>query len=112
MLLIELDLIEYAQCLDIQKRIVRRKILEGGPDVLLILEHPPTVTLGVRGKTSDLLISLEEMSRRRRGPPSRRPGRRGYIPWSGADRLLSYCGSEGTGAFREKICYRALKKRS
>jgi lipoate-protein ligase B len=64
MLLIELDLIEYAECLDIQKRLVRRKILEGGPDVLLILEHPPTVTLGVRGKASDLLISPEEMSER------------------------------------------------
>jgi lipoate-protein ligase B len=64
MILIELDLIEYAQCLEIQKRIVRRKILEGGPDVLLILEHPPTVTLGVRGKASDLLISPEEMSER------------------------------------------------
>jgi len=64
MILIELDLIEYSQCLEIQKRIVRRKILEGGPDVLLILEHPPTVTLGVRGKASDLLISPEEMSER------------------------------------------------
>lgn len=60
MLLIELDLIEYLQGLDIQKRIVQRKILEGGPDVLLMLEHPPTVTLGVRGKASDLLISPEE----------------------------------------------------
>jgi lipoate-protein ligase B len=64
MILIELDLIEYAKCLDIQKRIVRRKILEGGPDVLLILEHPSTVTLGVRGKVSDLLISPEDMSER------------------------------------------------
>jgi lipoate-protein ligase B len=64
MLLIDLDLIEYAQCLEIQKRIVQRKVLEGGPDVLLILEHPPTVTLGVRGKASDLLIPPEEMSKR------------------------------------------------
>jgi lipoate-protein ligase B len=64
MILIELALIEYSQCLDIQKRIVQRKILEGGPDVLLILEHPPTVTLGVRGKASDLIISPEEMSKR------------------------------------------------
>jgi lipoate-protein ligase B len=64
MILIELDLIEYAQCLDIQKRIVRRKILEAGPDILLILEHPPTVTLGVRGRASDLIISPQEMSKR------------------------------------------------
>jgi lipoate-protein ligase B len=61
MILIELDLIEYAQRLDIQKRIAR-KILRG-QDVLLILEHP-TVTLGVRGKASDLLISPEQMSER------------------------------------------------
>jgi lipoate-protein ligase B len=64
MILIDLALIEYSQCLDIQKRIVQRKILEGGPDVLLILEHPPTVTLGVRGKASDLIISPKEMSKR------------------------------------------------
>ncbi len=64
MLLIELDLIEYARCLELQNRIVQRKIFEKGPDVLLILEHPPTVTLGIRGKSSDLLISQQELAER------------------------------------------------
>lgn len=64
MLLIDLDLIEYSQCLDIQRRIVENKIHAGGPDVLLILEHPSTVTLGVRGKASDLLISPEALAER------------------------------------------------
>jgi lipoyl(octanoyl) transferase len=64
MILVELDLIEYAQCLEIQKKIVENKIAKGGPDVLLILEHPPTVTLGVRGESSDLLISPEALAAR------------------------------------------------
>jgi lipoate-protein ligase B len=57
MLLIDLPLIEYGRSLRIQRRILDSKIGCGGPDVLLILEHPPTITLGVRGKPSDLLVS-------------------------------------------------------
>jgi lipoate-protein ligase B len=88
MILIELDLIEYAQCLEIQKRIVRRKILEGGQDVLLILEHPPTVTLGVRGKASDLLISPEEMSER--GVAVHHVDRGGEATFHGPGQIVCY----------------------
>jgi len=88
MILIELDLIEYAQCREIQKRIVRRKILEGGPDVLLILEHPPTVTLGVRGKASDLLISPEEMSGR--GVAVHHVDRGGEATFHGPGQIVCY----------------------
>jgi lipoate-protein ligase B len=88
MILIELDLIEYAQCLDIQKRIVRRKILGGSQDVLLILEHPPTVTLGVRGKASDLLISPEEMSRR--GVAVHHVDRGGEATFHGPGQIVCY----------------------
>jgi lipoate-protein ligase B len=88
MLLIELDLIEYAQCLEIQKRIVRRKILERSPDVLLILEHPPTVTLGVRGKASDLLISPEEMTER--GVAVHHADRGGEATFHGPGQVVCY----------------------
>ena len=88
MLLIELDLIEYLQGLDIQKRIVQRKILEGGPDVLLMLEHPPTVTLGVRGKASDLLISPEE--RTTLGVALYRVDRGGEATFHGPGQLVCY----------------------
>jgi lipoate-protein ligase B len=57
MLLVDLPLIEYGRSLTVQRRILESKIACGAPDVLLILEHPPTVTLGVRGKSSDLLVS-------------------------------------------------------
>ena len=57
MLLVHLPVVEYDRSLSIQRRILDSKIGCGGPDVLLVLEHPPTVTLGVRGKQSDLLVS-------------------------------------------------------
>ncbi len=88
MLLIELDLIEYSQCLDIQKRIVQKKILEGGPDVLLMLEHPPTVTLGVRGKSSDLLISPEALAER--GVALHRVDRGGEATFHGPGQVVCY----------------------
>jgi lipoyl(octanoyl) transferase len=35
----------------------------GGPDVCLALEHPPTITLGRRGATFDLLATSAELAR-------------------------------------------------
>ncbi|MBI5249124.1 MAG: lipoyl(octanoyl) transferase LipB [Desulfomonile tiedjei] len=61
MLLIDLPLIEYGRAIVVQKTILERKVASGGPDVLLVLEHPPTVTLGIRGKRSDLLVPEERL---------------------------------------------------
>jgi lipoate-protein ligase B len=88
MLLIELDLIEYPQGLDIQKGIVQKKILGGGPDVLLVLEHPPTVTLGIRGKASDVLVSLEELTAR--GVALHRVDRGGEATFHGPGQVVCY----------------------
>jgi lipoyl(octanoyl) transferase len=88
MILIELDLIEYSEALEIQKTLVQNKILEGGPDVLLILEHPPTVTLGVRGKASDLLISTEALAER--GVALHRSDRGGEATFHGPGQMVCY----------------------
>jgi lipoate-protein ligase B len=88
MLLIELDLVEYAHCLDIQKRIVQNNIAKGGPDVLLVLEHPSTVTLGVRGKPSDLLISPEALTER--GVALYRSDRGGEATFHGPGQVVCY----------------------
>jgi len=47
--------------LEIQRKIVQRKISGRSPDVLLLLEHPPTITLGKTGAESDLLIPAEDL---------------------------------------------------
>jgi lipoyl(octanoyl) transferase len=59
MLLAQLERTEYTVALDLQRRIVEGKLLRGGPDVLLILEHPHTITLGTRGNPSDVLVPQE-----------------------------------------------------
>jgi len=64
MLLVDLPLTDYGESLEIQSRIVQRKIVRGGPDVLLLLEHPPTITLGKKTKKSDLLVDEAELSAR------------------------------------------------
>jgi len=59
MLLIELPVIDYDEAYNLQKDILENKLSKGSPDVLLLLEHPPTITLGIRGKISDLLVREE-----------------------------------------------------
>lgn len=63
MLLLDLDLTDYQKSLEIQSRIVERKKLHGGDDVLILLEHPPTVTLGKSGTDADLLADRATLER-------------------------------------------------
>jgi lipoate-protein ligase B len=88
MLLIEIPRTDYLEALAIQRRLVARKISEGGPDVLLVLEHPPTVTLGTRGDESDLLVSPDALARH--GIDLYRVDRGGEATYHGPGQLVSY----------------------
>ena len=55
--------IEYGQALEFQKELVTKRTANEIPDTLLLLEHPPTYTLGVDGHRDHLLINNEEMTR-------------------------------------------------
>lgn len=59
MLRVNLPITDYLQALDIQRAIVDRQVCHGGPEVLIMLEHPPTITLGTRGEASHLLTPRE-----------------------------------------------------
>jgi lipoyl(octanoyl) transferase len=55
----------FAECLEQQLR-TREAILAGtGAETLFMVEHPPTLTLGRRGKREDVLWSDEELAARR-----------------------------------------------
>jgi lipoyl(octanoyl) transferase len=56
MRIVEFDLMDYPLSVELQRSIVATDISRGPDNVLLLLEHPPTVTLGIRGSLSDLLI--------------------------------------------------------
>jgi lipoate-protein ligase B len=88
MFLIEFDLLDYSASLEIQHKIVERKIRERGPDVLLLLEHPPTITLGHRGNLSDVLASSEEL--RRLGISVFETDRGGLATYHGPGQLICY----------------------
>ncbi|MFH1116238.1 MAG: lipoyl(octanoyl) transferase LipB [Pseudomonadota bacterium] len=88
MLCLDLPITGYARALDIQNEIVERIVLHGDPDVLILLEHPPTVTLGVRGSMSHLLVPGDEL--RRRGVGFHTVDRGGEATYHGPGQLVGY----------------------
>ncbi|OGP57226.1 MAG: lipoyl(octanoyl) transferase [Deltaproteobacteria bacterium RBG_13_52_11b] len=62
--IIDLGLIPYEQAWDLQHRLWKLRVEGILPDLLLVLEHPPVITLGRRGNRSHLIASqqtLEEL---------------------------------------------------
>jgi lipoate-protein ligase B len=87
-LLVELPVTDYGESLRIQNSIVERKILREGPDVLFLLQHPPTVTLGKRGDKSQLRCSGEELEAR--GIELYQVDRGGGATYHGPGQLVGY----------------------
>src|SRR4051812_437174 len=63
--LLQLGLIPYTQALKLQEELVERRKRGDIGDVLLLLEHPPVITLGRNSKAENILLSKEELKRRR-----------------------------------------------
>jgi lipoate-protein ligase B len=87
-LLLELPETNYGEALDLQRRIVRQKLSKGGPDVVMLLEHPPTITLGMRARDSDLLLSRAELAVR--GVEVCNTDRGGQATYHGPGQLVCY----------------------
>jgi lipoyl(octanoyl) transferase len=51
----------YAAAAALQDRLVARRIADDIPDTLLLLQHPPVITLGRRGRREHLLADEERM---------------------------------------------------
>ena len=58
----DLGLIEYGKAWELQKRLHRQRVEGEVPDILLLLEHPPTITIGRSGKLDNVLISNERLA--------------------------------------------------
>jgi lipoate-protein ligase B len=63
MYFINLGLLDYEKCLQLQHKIVKLKE-DNFPDLFILVEHPPVITLGHRGKRENILISEEELKKR------------------------------------------------
>ncbi|MEI6389219.1 MAG: lipoyl(octanoyl) transferase LipB [Spirochaetota bacterium] len=82
-------MLDYDQAWDMQKALVEERRQDPGlPDRLLLLEHPPTYTLGRRGDPSHLLLSQAQLDEK--GFSLRRVDRGGDITYHGPGQLVGY----------------------
>ena len=77
-----LGVIHYQEALALQEDLVRQRQQELIPDTVLLLEHPPVITLGRRTSGDYLLDGY--------GIEVVRTGRGGEITWHGPGQLVAY----------------------
>ena len=82
--------LEYAAGLELQAALVEQRRSGSIGDTLLLLEHPPVITLGVRtrGKPTNIVASRETLERE--GVSVFETGRGGDITYHGPGQLVGY----------------------
>ena len=81
-------LLEYGEALLRQKALVEERIAGSSPDHLLLVEHPPVVTIGRSGSSKDLNISKEALSQQ--GVALYHVDRGGMATFHGPGQLVAY----------------------
>ncbi|OAB46362.1 lipoyl(octanoyl) transferase LipB [Paenibacillus antarcticus] len=80
--------IDYAEAWDMQKELVRRIDLGEQQETLLLLQHPPTYTMGSQKHPEHLLLSKEQL--KERGIALFEIDRGGDITYHGPGQLVGY----------------------
>ncbi|HEY2806304.1 MAG TPA: lipoyl(octanoyl) transferase LipB [Gemmatimonadales bacterium] len=83
-----LGLVPYAEALDLQRALAEERIAGHIPDTLLLLEHPPVITLGRGTKNTSLPIDAESL--RKRGIEVVEIERGGDVTYHGPGQLVGY----------------------
>lgn len=85
-----LGLVAYADALSLQRALVEERRAGVIPDVLLLVEHPPVLTLGVRGDggRSHILATPETLDER--GIGVFETGRGGDVTYHGPGQIVGY----------------------
>ncbi len=85
-----LGVVKYADALALQKQLVEERKADRIPDQLLLLQHPPVITLGVRSRDdrSHVRASPEELERD--GVELFETGRGGDVTFHGPGQLVGY----------------------
>ncbi len=84
----DLGRVEYTAALELQNRI-KAQVAEGlQGDTLLLLEHPPVITLGRSASAANVLVSDAELERR--GIAKHQIGRGGDVTYHGPGQLVGY----------------------
>jgi lipoyl(octanoyl) transferase len=85
-----LAVVEYARALDLQRELVEERRAGAIGDTLVLLEHPPVITVGARNRLgrSNILASAEELARD--GITVFESGRGGDVTYHGPGQLVGY----------------------
>lgn len=88
LLVARLGMIDYQEAWDLQRRLAEARRREVIPDVLLLLQHPHTYTLGRRGQPENILLTPEEVAAR--GIAVYNVDRGGDVTYHGPEQLVAY----------------------
>jgi lipoyl(octanoyl) transferase len=85
-----LGVIPYAEGLEIQKQLVEQRKIGAIPDQLLLLEHPPVITLGVKTRNNRSNIVASDALLEAEGVEIFETGRGGDVTYHGPGQLVGY----------------------
>jgi lipoyl(octanoyl) transferase len=86
--IVDIGTMDYQAALDLQERLLFLRQENRIPDTLLLLEHPPVLTLGKRGEAGNILKSPEEL--RALGVDVYEINRGGDVTYHGPGQLVGY----------------------
>jgi lipoyl(octanoyl) transferase len=86
--LLQPGLVPYGVAHDLQRDLVEKRKQDLIPDTLLLLEHPPVITLGRAADRSNILA--DEATLRRLGVELHETGRGGDVTYHGPGQLVGY----------------------
>jgi lipoate-protein ligase B len=84
----DLGIVQYREAWELQRRLHQQRVEGGIPDLLLLLEHPPTITIGRSGSLDNVLISSRQMVQA--GIPLFFIDRGGDVTYHGLGQLVGY----------------------
>jgi len=84
-----LGLVPYGEALDLQKELVEERRAGRVPDLLMLLQHPPVITLGVR-RDSRSHITASEGQLAMHGVEVHEAGRGGDVTYHGPGQIVGY----------------------
>jgi lipoyl(octanoyl) transferase len=85
-----LGLVPYADGLELQRRLVEQRRAGEIPDQLLLLEHPPVITLGVKARAGTPHLLATPAALQAQGVELFESGRGGDVTYHGPGQLVGY----------------------
>jgi lipoyl(octanoyl) transferase len=84
----DLGSIGYAEATRLQDHLAEQRLYDEIPDTLLLLEHPPVITLGRRATLADVYLSEDHL--KQRGIALEQTTRGGLVTYHGPGQLVGY----------------------